>query len=221
MKAGFSNAGFSISYLGIIRTFMPASNNLLVLRNPNSYTRQFAPLFYLLMGLLFISCTESGKTSPKNTYFAWADLLNSHIKSFEITKPKVHKTVFLDGAKEVKVVSDIDWSKEWALFLEADLNKPAFEKSYDNLSEPDMIWYSLKLGESLPVKKFMVHLDDLNRPTRVEIEVSQKNFLFETSKNMHMTFSDGHVQTYYIEGSQKLRWAKATHYKLLGVLLSK
>lgn len=174
-----------------------------------------------MTGFLFISCSEAVKTSPKNTYFAWADLLNSHIKSFEVKKPKVHKTVFLDGVKEVKVVSDIDWSKEWALFLEADLNKPAFEKSYDNLSEPDLIWYSLKLGESLPVKKFMVHLDDLNRPTRVEIEVSQKNFLFETNKNMHMTFSDGYVQTYYIEGSQKLRWGKPTHYKLLGVLLSK
>ncbi|MHA8101058.1 hypothetical protein PQG46_04410 [Aquirufa nivalisilvae] len=191
------------------------------MRNSNLYTRQFLPFLCLLTGFLFISCSETVKTSPKNTYFAWADLLNSHIKSFEVKKPKVHKTVFLDGVKEVKVVSDIDWSKEWALFLEADLNKPAFEKSYDNLSEPDLIWYSLKLGESLPVKKFMVHLDDLNRPTRVEIEVSQKNFLFETNKNMHMTFSDGYVQTYYIEGSQKLRWGKPTHYKLLGVLLSK
>lgn len=191
------------------------------MRNSNLYTRQCLPFLCLLTGFLFISCSEAVKTSPKNTYFAWADLLNSHIKSFEVKKPKVHKTVFLDGVKEVKVVSDIDWSKEWALFLEADLNKPAFEKSYDNLSEPDLIWYSLKLGESLPVKKFMVHLDDLNRPTRVEIEVSQKNFLFETNKNMHMTFSDGYVQTYYIEGSQKLRWGKPTHYKLLGVLLSK
>ncbi|CAM3401715.1 hypothetical protein [Aquirufa ecclesiirivi] len=200
---------------------MPASNNDLVLRNSNLHIPQFVPFFCLLAGLLFFSCSESVNTSPKNTYFAWADLLHSYIKSFEETKPKVHKTVFLDGVKEVKVVSDIDWAKEWALFLEADLNKPAFEKSYDNLSEPDLIWYSLKLGETLPVKKFMVHLDGLNRPTRVEIEVSQQNFLFETSKNLQMTFSDGHVQTYYIEGSQKLRWGKPTHYKLLGVLLSK
>ncbi|RXK48242.1 hypothetical protein [Aquirufa rosea] len=178
-------------------------------------------LLCLSTGSWLISCTESAKTSSKNTYFAWADLLNSYIKTFEKTKPKVHKTVFLDGEKEVKVVSDVDWTKEWSLFLEADLNKPAFEKSYDNLSEPNLIWYSLKLGENLPVKKFMVYLDDLNRPTRVEIEVSQKNFLFETKKNMYMTFSDGQVQTYYIEGSQQLKWSKPTHYKLLGVLLTK
>ena len=134
---------------------------------------------------------------------------------------RVHKTMILDGTKEVKEIADMDWEKEWALFIESDLNKPAFDKSYDNLSEDGFLWYSLKIGENLPVKKLKIQLDALERPASIEIEMSQTNFLFDTQKKMHMIFADGKVQTYSIEGTQQMRWGSPTHFQLLGVLLTK
>ena len=82
-------------------------------------------------------------------------------------------------------------------------------------------WYSLKIGENLPVKKLKIQLDALERPASIEIEMSQTNFLFETRKKMHMNFVDGKVQTYSIDGMQQMRWGSPTHYQLLGVLLTK
>jgi len=179
-----------------------------------------------LSGLMFVfgmllACGSSEKSIQKNTYFAWSAFLKQEINGYAKSNQRVHKTVILDGEKEVKMVSNLDWEKEFALYLDADLNKPAYEKSYDNLSEPGFYWYSLKKDENLPVKKMIVHLDGEELPTKVEIEITQKNFLFETRKKLFMNFSEGHIQTYYIEGMQQFLLAKPTSYKILGVLIAK
>jgi hypothetical protein len=176
--------------------------------------------FVFVLGLL-LSCSSSEESLQKNTYFGWSTFLKQQINGLANTNQRVHKTAVLDGKKEVKLVSNLDWEKEFALYLEADLNKPAYEKSYDNLSEPGFYWYSLKKDENLPVKKMIVHLDAEERPSKVEIEIAQKNFLFETRKKLFMNFSEGRIQTYYIEGMQQFFLAEPTSYKILGVLIAK
>ena len=176
--------------------------------------------FIFVFGLL-LGCGSAEKSVQKNNYFAWSAFLKQQIIGYAKSNQKVHKTVVLDGKKEVKIVSNLDWEKEFALYLEADLNKPAYEKSYDNLSEPGFYWYSLKKDENLPVKKMIIHLDADERPTKVEIEISQKNFLFETRKKLFMNFSEGQIQTYYIEGMQQFFLAEPTSYQILGVLIAK
>ncbi len=180
-------------------------------------------LLVSFLGFLWMAsaCTEETPATQKQLYFPIATYLQQEIKGMGQQPKKVHKTMILDGKKEVKVISDMDWEKEWALFIESDLNKPAFDKSYDNLSEDGFLWYSLKIGENLPVKKLKIQLDALERPASIEIEMAQTNFLFDTQKKMHMNFVDGKVQTYSIEGTQQMRWGSPTHYQLLGVLLTK
>ena len=102
--------------------------------------------FIFVVGLL-LGCGSAEKSVQKNTYFAWSAFLKQQINGFAQSNQRVHKTVVMDGKKEVKIVSNVDWEKEFALYLEADLNKPAYEKSYDNLSEPGFYWYSLKKGK--------------------------------------------------------------------------
>lgn len=184
-----------------------------------NYRRNITSFVFVLAILL--SCSSAEESMQKNTYFAWSSYLKQQITFFTHSNQRVHKTAVLDGKKEVKVVSNLDWEKEFALYLEADLNKPAYEKSYDNLSEPGFYWYSLKKDENLPVKKMIIHLDAEERPSKVEIEISQKNFLFETRKKLFMNFSEGKIQTYYIEGMQQFFLADPTTYKILGVLIAK
>jgi hypothetical protein len=176
--------------------------------------------FIFVFGML-LGCGSAEKPMQNNTYFAWSAFLKHQMNGYAKSNQRVHKTVVLDGKKEVKIVSNLDWEKEFALYLEADLNKLAYEKSYDNLSEPGFYWYSLKKDENLPVKKMIIHLDAEERPTKVEIEMAQKNFLFETRKKLFMSFSDGKIQTYYIEGMQQFFLAQPTNYKILGVLIAK
>jgi len=175
----------------------------------------------LLFSSLLLGCGSDEIVQQKNTYYPWESYLTTEIAYVIKHGNRLQKSVILDGEKEEKVLPDVDWKKEWALFLEADLNKAAYQTAYDHFSEPGMIWYSLKPGENLSVKKFVLHLDAEERPVKVEIEVEQKNLLFETHKKLFMNFSEGHVETYYIEGSQQMTWTKPTEYKLMGVLLPK
>ena len=177
--------------------------------------------FFLLASFLFVACKPSVEESAKPVFYPWEKYLTAQIDSLAKHPEAVHKTILLDGKKEEKRLKEMDWKQEWAMFLHADLNKPAAATSYDNLSEDGFVWYSLKANESLPVKKLYIQLDALDRPAKVEIEIDEKNFLFETHKKLHMNFADGRVQTYSIEGSQQMRWMSPTHYSLMGVLLPK
>lgn len=177
-------------------------------------------ILLVFVGLLCqISCTAPESNGKNNSYYPWESFLKGTIKELETHPKMVQKTIFLKDKKEEKVFKSMDWQKEWAVFMEADLNKPAYLLSYDNLSEDDLIWYSAKIGEKVPVKTFKMHLDALGKPLQVEIYMSQSNFLFETSKKLNMNIIDGRVETYSIDGYQKIRFLPATTYKLMGVLL--
>ena len=141
-----------------------------------------APLrlvFYLLIfaNLLF-GCGTEEVVKQKNAYYSWEDYLTAEIAQVTKGQHRLQKTVILNGKKEDLILKEVDWEKEWALFKEADLNKQAYQTAYDHFSEPGMIWYSLKPGENLPVKKFVLHIDAEERPVKAEIEVGQKNLLF-------------------------------------------
>ena len=168
-----------------------------------------------------MACKPDKNESAQVNFYPWEKYLTSQIDSLAKHPHSVNKTILLDGQKEVKQLVNIDWKQEWAMFLHADLNKPAATSSYDNLSEEGIIWYSLKAGEKLAVKKLYIQMDAFDRPAKVEIIMEEKNFLFETKKKLHMNFAEGKVQTYSIDGTQQMRWMSPTHYQLLGVLLPK
>ncbi|WP_395768433.1 hypothetical protein [Aquirufa sp.] len=175
----------------------------------------------LLTIVSFLACKPDKNESAQVNFYPWEKYLTSQIDSLAKHPHSVNKTILLDGQKEVKQLVNIDWKQEWAMFLHADLNKPAATSSYDNLSEEGIIWYSLKAGEKLAVKKLYIQMDAFDRPAKVEIIMEEKNFLFETKKKLHMNFAEGKVQTYSIDGTQQMRWMSPTHYQLLGVLLPK
>jgi hypothetical protein len=175
----------------------------------------------LLIIVSFLACKPDKNESAQVNFYPWEKYLTSQIDSLAKHPHSVNKTILLDGQKEVKQLVNIDWKQEWAMFLHADLNKPAATSSYDNLSEEGIIWYSLKAGEKLAVKKLYIQMDAFDRPAKVEIIMEEKNFLFETKKKLHMNFAEGKVQTYSIDGTQQMRWMSPTHYQLLGVLLPK
>jgi hypothetical protein len=168
----------------------------------------------ILLFLTFVACTSSPE--PATHFYDWKKELNRLSSSPLLVK----KTVILDGTTEVIDSVQVDLAKEWALFNEADLNKPAYAHSYEDHSTPDLIRYSLKKGEDLPVRSFMVALDSLGRPSSVEFDISSENLIYVTSKKLSMRLVAGRVVSYTISGSQALRWfSSPTRYSVRGVVL--
>lgn len=167
------------------------------------------------------SCNPPSSPNQKSIYFPWNAFFKNEIARLQQQHPAVHKSILLNGKKEDKTLYQINFENELSLFLEADLNKPAFENSYDNLSENNLIWYSLKKEENLKVKTVQIQLDAQEQPENVSLVVEEKNFLFSSEKKMHLNFHNGQLQTYSIEGTQKLAWLNPTSFKLMGVILAK
>jgi len=168
----------------------------------------------ILLFISLVACTSSPE--PATHFYDWKKELN-HLSSSPIS---VKKTVILNGTTEVIDSVQVDLAKEWALFNEADLNKPAYALSYEDRSTPGLIRYLLKKGEDLPVRSFMVTLDSLGRPASVEFDISSENLIYVTSKKLSMRLVAGRVVSYTISGSQALRWfSSPTRYSVRGVVL--
>lgn len=182
------------------------------------YLTIFAGIVFLQLGL---SCSNPGNISQKPIYFAWKQFLETEIKRLQASKAIIRKSIILNGKKEEKTLSQVDFEHELSLFFNADLNKSAYATSYDNLSENNLIWYSLKKDENLKVKKVLIKLDLAEVPEDLELIVEEKNILFSTEKKLHMHFVEGKLASYSIDGTQQLAWLAPTSYKMLGVVLAK
>jgi uncharacterized protein YaiE (UPF0345 family) len=168
----------------------------------------------IFLFISLVACTSSPE--PATNFYDWKKELNQ-LSSSPLS---VKKTVVLDGAAEVIDSVQVDLHKEWALFQEADLNKPAYALSYEDLSTPGQIRYILKKGEDLPVRSFQISLDSAGRPALVEFMISSENLIYTTSKKMSMHLVSGRVVSYTISGSQALRWfSSPTRYSVSGVVL--
>ena len=168
----------------------------------------------ILLFISLVACTSSPE--PATHFYDWKKELNQ-LSSSPLS---VKKTVILDGTTEVIDSVQVDLAKEWALFREADLNKPAYALSYENLSAPRLIHYVLKKGEDLPVRSFQIALDSAGRPSTVDFEISSENLIYLTSKKLSMHLVSGRVVSYTISGSQALRWfSSPTRYTVSGVVL--
>lgn len=179
----------------------------------------------LLIGFIFLngcfSCSNPANTTQNPSYFKWKEFLQTEINRLQQQPFAIQKTIILDQKKEVKTLNEVNLENELSMFLEADLNKPAFKNSYDDLSENNLIWYSLKKGENLKTKKMLIQVDQMDLPENVEIVIQESNFLFSTQKKLNMHFSGGKLKSYSIDGTQQLAWLKPTSYKMLGVVLYK
>ena len=168
----------------------------------------------IVLFFTFIACTSSPE--PVTHFYDWKKELNQ-LSSSPLS---VKKTVILDGTAEVIDSVQVDLAKEWALFHEADLNKPAYALSYSDESSPGLIQYTLKKGEDLPVRSFKIALDSAGRPSQVDFEISSENLIYTTSKKLSMHLFAGRVVSYTISGSQALRWfSSPTRYSVSGVVL--
>lgn len=168
----------------------------------------------ILLFISLIACTSSPE--PATHFYDW----KKELTLLSSSPLSVKKTVILDGTTEVIDSVQVDLAKEWALFLEADLNKPAYALSYEDRSTPGFIRYELKKGENLPVRSFNISLDSAGRPAQVEFDISSENLIYITSKKLSMHLVAGRVVSYSISGSQALRWfSSPTRYSVSGVVL--
>jgi len=165
------------------------------------------------MAFLLLSCDESNRRDDDQvkSYYDISGFIEGQIVRMNNEQPKVSKTVSMD--RETNHISDnkIDWKKELELFVQADINKPAYRLSYTT-QKPDSLTtvYTVKQKEKqLPVHYLKVVLDSVYKvPLSINAVLKSENKLYKSEKNIQLNCAvnnnGSRIIAYSITGYQKL-----------------
>ncbi len=152
--------------------------------------------------------TEENQAPP--VYYDVKGFVQNQIQLLNQQKPRVEKTMVVGNDEEKRSTKEVDWRKEFELFVQADINKPAYRQSYA-IARPDSLTYEYTIltKEDLPVRYLKVVLDKPNgQPTLIEAKILAENKLYESEKNLLMHCAqksgDWRVTSYQIKGFQEL-----------------
>jgi hypothetical protein len=173
---------------------------------------------YIFIFFLFISCQNQESQENIKKHYDLANFIHFQIKQLTDNQPLTTKTVLIDGKSENLESKKIDWSKELELFIQADLNKQAYENSYEEAKSDSSIVYQLKADEKLPVKSLKIYFDATHSPKLIEAELLTKNYLYESHKSLKMSVLNNQLQNYKIKGSQELFIGSKKEFEINGIL---
>ncbi len=162
--------------------------------------------------VLVTGCTQESTNETKK-YFDLNAFIQAKIEVLNKKKPAFEKTVWNENTPETKTVVIQDWGKELELFLQADLNKPAYLNSYEVTETDTLSKYQLKNTESLPVKLLMIHKVE-GKPESIEATVQNKNYLYESNKQIRLHLTEGEIDNYFISGTQQLVFGDKKVFKV-------
>ncbi len=159
--------------------------------------------------ICFIFSCENKKDDFEKKYFDLEGFLQKQI--LLIDHSGVKKIWVLDSAYEIKNLKNLKWDKEFALFIQSDINKKAYLQSYSIVTTENSIAYNLKTNEDLPVKKMKVVFNEMKEVIGIEILRRVDNYLYSSNLSLNLTTSKGKIDTYSMENNQKIIFGKMKH----------
>ncbi|WP_449047388.1 hypothetical protein [Parapedobacter sp.] len=168
-----------------------------------------------LLLLTMSSCSsDSGSRSVQSQptpYFSLAEYFEKEAARLQQHNPEIIKTVAKDGAEERKTIHVVDWKKELALFMDADINKPAWRNSYRVNRDGLSVTYT-STDSALRTRKIRVERSDEGTVTHIHVTNQVSNMLYKTSEQL-----DYYVDSLYrITKQQHVRIIGKSHYAVAG-----
>jgi hypothetical protein len=174
---------------------------------------------------LLTACTSETETDLAKSYFDLKGFIETQVTELNKRKPLVSKTMTMGTDKDSISTTAIDWAKELELFTQADLNKQAYQLSYEiTQPNPFTFEYVLKSGEKLTVKSLKVVVDETSKqPKLIEALLKEENKLYDSEKQLSLTCTlrpEGIwlIKTYEISGFQHLTMADKKDFSVKGVI---
>lgn len=154
--------------------------------------------------------TPAERQEAPNQYYDVKGFVQQQIVMLSRQKPMVNKLMVVSGEQEKRSTTEVDWQKELELFVQADINKPAYRNSY-SINRPDSVTYEYRIQteEDLPVRYLKVVLNEPGgNPALIEAQILSENKLYESEKNLLLRSDeqggDWRVKSYRIQGFQEL-----------------
>lgn len=169
-------------------------------------------IILLLSGL---QACRPDKTQSNGTlkYFDVAGYFKADTARLQKLNPEVDKTVTHNGVTENKKVHIPNWGQELNLFIQSDINRPAWKNSYAVLNTDSLVIYNAKTPDLRTTR--IVIRKDRDKIKWIVIYNHTRNLLYETKEKLSY-FPDS---LYLIEKSQQVKLMGKNLYRIKGTLL--
>ncbi|ARS40809.1 hypothetical protein CA265_14545 [Sphingobacteriaceae bacterium GW460-11-11-14-LB5] len=171
-------------------------------------------LVILVFALAMFSCNQR-KEAEANTdllYFDVKGYFGKEISRLQKLNPVVNKTVNVNGTAENKTAKITDWTKELAIFVNADINKTSWKGSFKVTAQNGVDIYTSD-NRKIPVKKVSITWNG-QKAGKIEIIIDNKNILYQSQDTL--TYCPDSL--YAIRKQQKIRLLKQKKYSVIGKL---
>ncbi len=173
-------------------------------------------IFFLLL-MVVAGCSSSSPSGNASSYFSIEAYFNDQIRILTSEKTGFEKAITKDGKKEIRNFANVNWKKELRPFLEADINKPAWKRSYQRDSSSNgnetYIVYSA-LEPKLNVRKIELY-KTADTLSRIKILTEKQNAYYHAMQTLqYIPFKE-----YTISGGQKVILADTTSYLIHSVFI--
>ncbi|HEV7351408.1 hypothetical protein [Telluribacter sp.] len=189
--------------------------------------KRIVNLSAFLFTVLISACQSPGTSQQQQpkVYYDVAGFVAGQIELLSQQRPAVTKAMQVDGEKEQRTTQEVDWARELELFLQADINKPAYRLSYLT-TRPDSLTYEYRVRkeEDLPVRYLRVKLNTFDgNPEEIEARIFTENRLYQSEKTLLLRSGQvggtWRVLSYQIKGFQELAIAERKPFAIRGEIL--
>lgn len=130
-------------------------------------------------------------------YYDLPAFISKQISNLKSKKQWVRKHVTKDGRSHIIERGDIDWNEELGVFLESDINRPAWRGEFNidsiSLERVFVITYKTENPE-IPVKNVVVTVDkDTKQCLQISVDRRTENFLYSSDQSLFFTTGEGYI----------------------------
>ena len=157
--------------------------------------------FVLIASLTFLcSCSKDPAEvyyENERYYYDLPAFISKQIANLKTKKQWVRKKVTKDGHSHIIERDDIDWNEELDVFMESDINRPAWRGEFKidsiSLERVYVITYKTE-NEEIPVKNVVITIDkDTKQCLQISVDRRTENFLYSSDQNLFFTTGEGYM----------------------------
>lgn len=130
-------------------------------------------------------------------YYDLPSFIAKQVSNLQSKKQWVRKHVTKDGHSHIIERGDIEWNEELDLFVESDINRPAWRGEFKvdsiNLEREYVITYKTE-NNQIPVKNVVVTIDkETGQCLKITVDRRTKNFLYQSDQSLYYTTGEGYM----------------------------
>jgi len=174
----------------------------------------FSPSLLIFALLLWASCDKPEENNNTKNYFDLQQFIAAETKTLSTNSYALKKKNELNGVIDSIGSTAVNWEKELSIFADADINKPAWKKSFsiDSLiTDSSLSLFYQALDSNIAIRHLQVNLLH-GQVNQITFKKAKSNFVYNSSQTCSFTRNIG----FAINGKQKILWFTEKTYAVSG-----